>query len=865
MRTNRLALLLLLACLMPSPAIGQASGGAPRSRTSLNAGWRFHKGDVAQAQSARFDDRGWESVSLPHTWNAADARVKEAPYYRGIGWYRRSLQLPATSAGRRIFLWFEGANQVADVWVNGQVAGRHVGGYTAFALDVTKLVAFGRPNVVAVRVNNVHDPEIPPLSADFTFYGGLYRDAWLVVTDPVHLSVTDHAGPGIYVDARELPAGEHALAHVRGSVVNDGRLPRRVRVVTRVLDAAGTEAATLSSTVPVPAGRTVAFEQTSVPIRQPHLWSPDDPYLYTVRTELRDGERVLDRVEVPFGFRWYGYDAQKGFSLNGKPLQLHGTNRHQDVRGLGNAVPDSLHRRDVRLVKETGFNFLRLAHYPQDPAVLDEADRIGLILWEEIPVVNTITQSEGFAANAESMLVDMIRQHYDHPSVFFWGYMNEVLLRPPEPLPANYVSDVVALAKRLDARAHAEDSTRATVMAVISHNPSRELDEVPDILGLNLYFGWYYGAVSDFGTYVDSLHAAEPTRPLMISEYGAGGDRRIHALAPLAFDFSSEYERRFHEATYPQILARPWLLGSALWNQFDFGSWSRDDAQPTMNDKGLYTFGRRPKDVAFYYRARLRADPVVHIATRDWPRRAGSDPVDREQPVTVYGNGEALELFLDGHSLGAIVPQNGRAEWTVTMHSGENRLEARATRGAQSTVDTATVRYDDRSPLFAADSAGGDPGAVGEIAVNAGARAQYVDAAGVIWEADRQYQAGNWGFVDGKPVTTHHRILDTADDPLLQTARQGAALYNFGVPAGRYRVELRFVETEYDAAGQRVFTVNVNGKPVVEDLDLAASPGRWHARTVTVDVDATGKNGITVEMVPKAGLTTISALRVKRL
>ncbi len=850
------ALAVLLGLLVTVSADAQT----PRTRTSLNAGWRFHKGDEATALSIRFNDRGWEAVSLPHTWNAADARVKDAPYYRGIGWYRRSLQLPVTLSGRRIFLWFEGANQVADVWVNGKVAGRHVGGYTAFALDVTKLVVFGRPNVVAVRVSNAPDPEIPPLSADFTFYGGLYRDVWLVATDPVHLAVTDHAAPGIFVDARELETGEHAIARVRGTVVNDGRTPRRIRVLTRIVDAAGREAATLTTTVPVAAGASVAFEQASVPIPQPHLWSPDDPYLYAVSTELREGQRLLDRVEVPFGFRWYGYDAQKGFSLNGKSLQLHGANRHQDVRGLGNAVPDSLHRRDLRLIKQTGFDFLRLAHYPQDPAVLDEADRIGLILWEEIPVVNTITQSEAFAANAEAMLVDMIRQHYDHPSVFFWGYMNEVLLVPPKPTPANYVSDVVALAQRLNTRAHAEDSTRATVMAVIPHDPSPELDRVSDILGLNLYFGWYYGALPDFGAYVDSVHAAEPRRPLMISEYGAGGDRRIHALAPQAFDFSSEYERRFHEGTFPQILARPWLLGSALWNQFDFGSWNRDDAQPTMNDKGLYTFGRRPKDVAFYYQARLRSDPVVHLATRDWSRRAGSDPVDREQPVVVYGNGEALELFLDGRSLGAIVPANGRAEWTVTMHPGENRLEARTTRGGQSAVDSAVVRYEDRAPLF-----GTEPGAADGIAVDAGARVQYVDSAGVIWEADREYQPGSWGFVGGSPVGTHHRILDTRDDPLLQTTREGAALYHFDVPAGRYHVELRFVEMAHDAPGQRVFSVGVNGTTVADALDLATSPGRWHARTLTADVDATGKNGITVELGEKTGKTTISAIRVTRL
>ncbi|HEX9106335.1 MAG TPA: glycoside hydrolase family 2 TIM barrel-domain containing protein, partial [Longimicrobiales bacterium] len=487
-----LPLLLLLCALMPASSSAQ-TGSSPRLRFGLNDGWRFHAGDAPGAQAPDFDDGAWTPVELPHTWNAQDALMKSAPYRRGLGWYRRTLVVPAAAQGKRLFLFFEGANQVADVWVNGREAGHHVGGYTAFAMDVSALVNAGGPAVVAVRVDNSHNPDVPPLSADFNFYGGIYRDVWLVATEPVRFAVTDHAGPGVFVDARQLEAGEHAVARVRGTVTNDGDAARRLRVTSRILDAAGNVAATLSSEVRIVAHGSAAFAQASVPLRQPHLWSPDDPYLYTVRTEIREGERVLDRIDTPFGFRWYSYDAQKGFFLNGRPLQLHGTNRHQDMRGLGNALPDALHRRDIRLIKETGFNFLRLAHYPQDPALLDEADRVGLILWEEIPVVNTITQSEGFSANAESMLTDMIRQHYNHPSVFFWGYMNEVLLVPPKPMPANYMSDVVTLARRLDARAHAEDSTRATVMAVISHNPSPELDSVPDILGLNLYFGWYYG------------------------------------------------------------------------------------------------------------------------------------------------------------------------------------------------------------------------------------------------------------------------------------------------------------------------------------------------------------------------------------
>ncbi len=868
----------LLLLLSSSMSLAAQTPSSPRVRLSLNEGWRFFAGDVAGADAPAFDDAAWARVDLPHTWNASDALRKEPEYRRGAGWYRRRLEVTPAMTGKRLFLYFEGANQVADVWVNGKSAGRHVGGYTAFAMDVTDLVVPGT-NVVAVRVDNSFDPDIPPLSADFTFYGGLYRNVWLLATDPLHVTVLDHASPGVFGDVPALASGRAAV-RVRGTIANDGAAKRTARVVTRVVDGDGGEVATASFDVPVGPRATAAFQRTLPPITAPRLWSPDEPNLYTLRTEVLDGARLADRVDAPLGLRWYAWDAQKGFSLNGKPYQLHGTNRHQDVRGLGNALPDALQRRDVALVKSTGFDFLRLAHYPQAPAVLDEADRTGVALWEEIPVVNTITMSEAFAANAERMVTEMVKQHYDHPSVLFWGYMNEIMLVPPKPMPAGYVDAVVALAKRLNARVKAEDTTRPTVMAVFGHDTTSALHAVPDILGLNLYFGWYYGALPDFGAYVDSLHAAYPGKPLMISEYGAGDDERIHAASPRRLDFSTEYEQRYHEGTFPQVLARPWLLGSALWNQFDFGSWNRNDVQPMVNDKGLFYFDRRPKDVAYYYMARLRRDPVLHIAVRDWPARAGSTPADRTTEVVVYSNASSASLALDGTALGERPVQNGRASWEVILHDGENRLEARASFQGRELTDAAVVRYRDRSTLFArpdvspATAPAAAPSAPGtafrfppaaEIAVNVGATWQFIDRAGVTWEPDRAYTPGSWGWVGGgAPASTNHRIYDTADDPLLQTAREGAAAWRFDVPDGRYEVELRFVETLHDNPGERVFDVDVNGLTLAERLDLAAVPGRWHARTVVVEVDAADGHGIVAKLSARAGTTTISAIRVTR-
>jgi len=390
------------------------------------------------------------------------------------------------------------------------------------------------------------------------------------------------------------------------------------------------------------------------------------------------------------------------------------------------------------LIKETGFNFLRLAHYPQDPAVLDEADRTGLVIWEEIPIVNLISTSAAFAENSERMLVEMIRQHYNHPSIFFWGYMNEVMLRKPDPLPEHYSEILSDLARRLDKRAHAEDPTRRTVMA-LSHDEladDKGIADIPDILGMNLYFGWYYGKFADLGDFLDRMHLQRPSRHLMIGEYGAGTAERIHALNRKRFDFSSEYGQQFHLPSFSQIESRRFVLGSAVWNQFDFGCASRQDSRYGINNTGLFFYDRTPKDSSFYYQAALLTKPVLTIA-REWRERAG----DRRQAVWVYTNQPQVELFVNGKSAGLQVVQNRIARWQVELAAGENRIVARA----RTLEDATTIVFEDRT--FFAISAGGEY--------------DYIDRSHVYWQADRAYQPGGWGYVGGEAKLTHRAILGT--------------------------------------------------------------------------------------------------------
>lgn len=845
------------------------AAASPRVRYTLNDGWRYAPGPLDGAEAPGFDDGAWERVDLPHTWNATASSDEGADYRRGIGWYRRTLALDPSLAGKRVFLHFEGANQVADVYVNGRAAGRHIGGYTAFAFDITDNVRVGAPNVVAVRVDNRHDDDVPPLNADFTFYGGIYRDVWLVATDPVHITLLDHASPGVFIDTPDLTA-ERATVRVRGTVVNATARRRRVEVVSRVLDLHGREAATLRSTIVVPAGGSAPFRQLSAPIARPRLWSPAEPNLYRVVTELVTNdatgageEGVADRIENPLGFRWLRVTPDSGVFLNGRRLPLIGTNRHQDRAGYGNALPDALHRRDVELVKATGFDFLRLAHYPQDPAVLEAMDALGLAGWEEIPVVNLITTSAAFAENAERMLVEMIRQHYNHPSILFWGYMNEVMLRRPDPLPEGYYERLMALARRLEAVVEAEDPGRATVTAISygEIDNGTGFQDIPDILGLNLYFGWYYRSLDELGPYLDSLHARHPGRPLMISEYGAGSDERIHAREPRAFDFSTEHQQRFHESHLAQLLARPYLAGTAVWNQFDFGSAHRHDSKPNINQKGLLYYDREPKDLWHYYRARLLDEPVLHIATRDWPVRAGSRAADARHDVVVYSNLEAVELVANGTSLGTRATQNGSARWTVTLAPGVNRLEARGAGDGEGRAvrDGTIVVYEDRTAPFVRRDA-----PVREVAVNAGGAYQYVDGTGLAWEADRPYEPGSWGHVGGEARLDHHRIAGSVEDALFQATREGARAYRFDLPDGDYDVRLLFAETARRAPGERVFTVRVNGVVAFPALDLAAEAGPYTAVERTVRARAAGGGGVAIDLAGVAGRATISGIAVRR-
>ena len=850
-----LILALLAGINRPESVFAPESGDAfGRVRITINENWRFFPGDISRASDRGHDDDAWQIVDLPHTWNAVDSYDKTPGYRRGIGWYRKSLENVSVRPGRKYFAYFEGANQIADVYCNDILVGKHIGGYTAFVFDLTDHLEPGGSNVLAVRVDNEHNDDVPPLNADFTFFGGIYRDVWLLSTNEVHIDVTDYASPGIFVDT-PVVTDTAASVRVRGRVMNESAGDRTVLVRSRILDEREL-VASFEFDLEVPAGSGEAFEVTTPEIPDVKLWSPDSPNLYQVETEVFDGDDILDRVTVPLGFRWFDVTGEDGLVLNGKPIRLNGTNRHQDYPEFGNAVPDWVHRKDVAIVKDNGFNFLRLAHYPQDPVVLEQADRLGLVVWEEIPIVNIITMSDKFDANSERMLVEMIRQHYNHPSILMWGYMNEVMLREPRPEPDGYYERLLALTEHLESVLKKEDPARLSVMAqsVGEVYNGKGLSDVTDILGMNLYFGWYYDAFDTLGTFLDRLHADHPDRPLLVSEYGAGSDERVHTREPVAFDFSSEHSQNFHLESFDIMNQRPYLMGSAVWNQFDFGSEGRQDTKNAINQKGLYFHDRTAKDIAYYYRAALLEEPILHIAN-EWSRRAGNRPGDALQSIWVYSNAKEVELMVNGESVSVQPTVNFRAEWTVTLRDGVNRIRAFAPGASQFSLAEAVIEYDERGSLF---GSGGESGEV--LAVNAGAHYQYVGPDGVVWEEDRAYESGSWGYVGGRARRVHSRIQGTHDDPLYQATRDSVEAYRFDVADGTYEVEVLLVETARNS-DRGSFDVYVNSDRVWTGVDLAGTIGRYTATSRRTVVEARDGAGLTVRFDP-ADASTVSGILI---
>jgi beta-galactosidase len=849
---------------------------------SLNDAWRFIPEDRQDADNPGQDDSQWQVVDVPHTWNASDPFDDAPGYRRGQGWYRKRIAIDPQLKEKRIFVFFEGVHQKADVFVNNRLVGSHRGGYTALCYDVTKLISFkgeNPTNLLAVRADGSWQSDIAPLDIGYAHYGGIYRDVWLIATDPVHFELTDHASPGVKIDTPQVSA-QSATLRVRGTVVNDTDRERSVGIRLTLADANGNRINHDPVLLKVPASGKAQFEQT-IQVAKPKLWSPDAPNLYYPKVTIEDGGKTLDEYTTHTGFRWFKFDPKDGFFINGKHLALRGASRHQDYQGLGSALPNSIHRSDLRWIKDMGGNFIRIAHYPQDPEVLDTADRIGLIAWEEVPLVSIINSSPEFAATSKNMLIDMIRQHYNHPAVVMWGYMNEPLLnwgrqegRDPE-----FPNEVKKLATELEAVVHQEDTTRVstTAMNLGESYDKAGIGDIPQVAGWNVYFGWYNDTFAELGKFFDKQHEKYPKRVLFLSEYGAGSDERLHSLKPQRFDHSAEWMRMYHEAHLRQLAKRPYIAGVAIWNEFDFSQPEAADSMVHVNQKGMLTWDRRPKDVYYLYQANWSEKPMLHIASREWTYRSGTKPDAKdgagpqavESPVQIYSNLDEVELSLDGKSLGKKKPDDVKsAIWQVPLHDGWNLLEARGKRGDEQIRDSVRIHFKYQAPHLADPSVPFD-----EIAVNAGGNVSYNDPQNLIWLPDQPYTRGGWGYVGDKSVdhwkavkpVIREDILGTTEDPVYQAFREGADGYRFDVPDGDYELELRFTEYFPKKPGERVFRVMCNGLNLIYRLDLTEAYGLRRAASRTFKVEAKDGKGLQIHFEAVAGKSIVSALRVRKI
>jgi beta-galactosidase len=892
-------LLALLMQLVP-PALAQH-----RVIESINSNWQFRKGDGQDYTKLPPPATGWEKVSLPHTWNTADVVDDQPGYYRGVGWYRKTVTVPTAWRDRSVYLHFEGANQETEVYVNGQLAGRHTGGYTAFRLPVSKLLKFNatRPsaNEVLVKVDNSHNPAIPPLSADFTFYGGIYRDVYLVAASPVHFALDNYASDGAFVTTPAVSASSAEVV-VSGELANETSSPRKVAVLTRLLDHQGRTVGQQRTSLRLSAGQKQPFRLAFPKVARPHLWSPADPYLYRVVTSIEEKGQPLDEVSSPLGLRWYRFDAAEGFFLNGHPLKLIGTNRHQDFEGLGNALPDALHERDVRLLKEMGGNFLRISHYPQDPAVLAACDRLGILSSVEIPIVNGITDSPEFFQNCKTMQTEMIRQNYNHPSVVIWAYMNEVLLMMPENTREDavqrqqYIGRVTDLAKQLEELTRREDPARYTM--IVNHGAFELYQQagllaIPQLIGWNLYQGWYSGELSGFATFLDRHRRELPTKPLLVTEYGADADPRLRASQPVRMDNTQEYANRYHQYYLKEILARPFVAGSAVWNLADFNSEFRQEANPHVNTKSLLTTTRQPKDTYLFYQAHLLKTPFVRIGSRAWTLRsgtaAGPDSLYCVQPVEVYTNQPTVRLTLNGRDLGTRPAEFGVARFNVPFGDGQNLLMAQSP--GQAAGDEATITFELQPSNLSSERL-----PFRQLNVSLGDQRTFTDATlRQVWVPEQAYAPGSWGYVGGRPLVqtgrrslpygSNRNILGTPYDALYATQRVGLSQFRLDVPDGQYEVTLHFAELENVPAGEqliynlekpaapaapvkqtgRSFDVLLNGQAVLTGLGTDTELPPLQATSFKLPVQASGGQGIRVDFKAIVGEAVLNGIQVKRL
>ena len=604
-----------------------------RSTTKLMKNWQFTGPDGKTA-----------AVDLPHTWNNIDGQDGGNDYWRGTCIYKTQFTAPAFDKDtQQVWLQFEGVNASAKVTLNGVEVARHDGGYSTFRADVTALLADS--NELIVEADNSKNDRVYPQKADFTFYGGIYRDVSLLVVSRNHIALGYLGGPGVQITP--TVNGANADIEVKTWMEGDGE------VEFSIYDAAGAEVLTGK-------GR-----DTTVTLEHPHLWDGvRDPYLYTCAVRLVLNGEVQDEVRQRFGVRSFSVDPKQGFFLNGRPYPLHGVSRHQDRKGLGNAITREMHDEDMQLIKELGANTIRLAHYQHDQYFYDLCDEAGMVVWAEIPYISE--HMPNGRENTISQMKELIVQNYNHACIVCWGVSNEITISTKDNRDMRDNHHV------LNDLCHEMDKTRLTTLACYAMcGPFNPVAHITDLVSWNLYLGWYVPGLFLNDLWMDFFHLCYPNRALGFSEYGAEGMPNLHSSHPRRGDHTEEYQAIYHEYMLRCFDRHKWLWATHVWNMYDFAADARDQGgEPGMNHKGLVTFDRKTKKDSFYiYKAWWSDEPFVHICSKRY-----ADRTENEIEVKVYSNQKQVSLYVNGEKL---AEQEGEHIFKFRVKlNGETKVQA---------------------------------------------------------------------------------------------------------------------------------------------------------------------------------------------
>ena len=620
-----------------------------RNIININENWKFIQEDVGLPTSYPTD---WQTVDVPHSWNAVDGNDGNGSYDRGNYWYAKTFETPKQPlAGGRVFVEFMGVNSEATVYVNGTKVTYHEGGYSTFRADITEYCKEDEENLLVVEVTNKANDYVYPQHADFTFYGGIYRDVNIISVPNAHFDLEYYGGPGIMVTPKPTECGG-ATFEIESWVKN---ADENFTVQYSIFDEEGEEVG--YAVRPADATKTTIF------VPDANLWDFDEPYLYTVVAELQRRNETYDDLEVTVGVREFKCDPQEGFSINGVPTPLRGVSRHQDVMYLGNALTREEHFDDAYLIKELGANTIRLAHYQHSQDFYDACDELGFAIWAEIPFISVMSKNPAAHQNCIEQMKELIIQNYNHPSIMFWGVSNEILI-------GGISEQLVENHKELNALAKELDPTRLTTIAHVSFTPvDGPMHYITDTESYNHYFGWYGGKMEDNGPWLDNFHEKHPNICLGVSEYGCEGIITYHGPEPKCKDYSEDYQAMYHEHMAKVLDERPWIWSSHVWNMFDFGCAARDEGGVAgRNNKGLITMDRKTKKDSYYiYKAYWNPEPMVHLCGKRYAQRAGE-----EREIKIYTNQDSVTLYMNGEEVGTQAPVDHIAIFTVNMKDGEN-------------------------------------------------------------------------------------------------------------------------------------------------------------------------------------------------